>query len=95
MDTHPRPHRGAFGPGVHVERMLGIDGRGDRIRDTGKSEKGGITGRIDFLSAEFSRRGPQNFSVGSEHLGVTVTEMLEEACRSLDVCKKEGDRSGW
>jgi len=80
------------------DSLLGRYGRRNGVSRTGKDEKESISLTIDLLPASLLKGGAKKLSVLCEHSGVTITEVLQYPCGSLDVGEEErncADRQFW
>jgi len=76
------------------EQSLGLDGGSDGIPRSYKRNEKCITLSINFMSTEFLKDGAEQSMMVGEDTCVVVAQLLQEACRPLDVGEEEGDRPG-
>src|SRR5207302_9106097 len=65
-----------------------------RIRGTGEGDEERVAGGVDLDSAMTRPHLAQDPLMFREHLGVAVTELLQQTRRALDVGEEERDRPG-
>jgi hypothetical protein len=93
VEAHAHPHGLPAGPVVGLERPLGGDCRLDRVPGPGERDEERIALRVDDVTAPCPARLPQQSSVDLQHLGVAVTQLLDQPRRPFDVREEERDGS--
>src|SRR5947208_1853811 len=78
-------------PGVLGERALRRGCGQRRVRRPPKGDEEGVALRVDLLAAVLFECCAQNPTVLGQHLAVTVSQLLQQAGRPLNVSEEEGD----
>ena len=93
MQTHAHAHLHTMWPGVGGETALGGHGSPDGIAGTGKGDEESIPLGIHFVTEIHLEGHAQEAATLHQHLGVIVTQLLEQLCRSLDIGEEQCYRS--
>jgi hypothetical protein len=83
----------ALRPGMGEEHALGRNRRFDGIASAGKGHKEGVALGIHLVAVVLLKRGTQQVPALSEHIGVPLAQLLQEARRSLDIGEEQRDGS--
>ena len=93
VEAHPDAQVCPVGPLVRGERLLRRDRGRDGVAGALEAEEERVALRVDLLTATGGELVADQAPVLREHLGVPVSEPLQELRRAGDVREDEGDRA--
>ncbi len=94
MQPHPDANSFILKPGVAAKLTLSFGSTLDSIQGPAERDEEGIPLRIHFCALPFLDGSAQNAMMLLQRDGILVTQLVEQACRSLDIREKKGDRAG-
>src|SRR5439155_26227056 len=77
-----------------VERPLAFGGGRESVFRARKSDEEGVALGVDLDAAVAGEGLPEDAPVLRQRVGVGVAELVQQACRALDVGEEEGDGAG-
>ena len=94
VEAHADAHLDAARPLVVAERALRVNGAAYGVARADEREEERVALRVDLGAAGRAEALADEPPVVACDLGVVVAELLQQACRALDVREGEGDRPG-
>src|SRR5262245_56378172 len=91
MQPHAHTYWRTLGPGMAGHGALRRHRRCHGVCGTLESYEEPITRRVDLVPVPRLERLAQQAPVRRQHLGIPVTQVLQEACGGLEVTEQEGD----
>src|SRR6266702_8087536 len=93
MQAYAHPHGHTIRPGMESHGSLRIHCCRDGIGGASKGHKEGISLGIDLVAMVLMESCTQQASALGQHVGVALTQTLEQAGGPFDVSEEEGDCS--
>jgi hypothetical protein len=94
VQSHPHAQGFALRPLVRCQPALRFDGGGDAILSARESNKEGVTGGIDFITAVRLKRGAHDLALLLQRLGIFFAEAVQQPGGAFNVTKQKCDRTG-
>src|SRR5204863_6350517 len=91
--VHTHSHLDHPGPFMRTQCPLAFDRCEQRVACAREGIEEAVTSRVDLGAVSRSERLAQQTALVSENLLVSVSELAQQAGRTLDIGEEEGDRT--